>query len=201
MKQTALGRGAPPGRRTELRADPDVTREWVRRAREAGLSTDPIKLEEFIRRGRKRMTSRKVKRVTFRAAAAGEGPLSPEEWRRQVAMATDLRCIVTGTRAADVFDPTFDAHHPLPKSELRARGLHAFVYDARNGVFVTERVHVSHEYGAGDEDRISRGLLPAGVWEFAAEMDEHGRGKWATVMVERKHPAAGRSRSSRVRRV
>jgi len=201
MKQTALKRSAPLERRTELRADPETTREWVQRAREAGLSTDPIKLEEFIRRGRKRMGSRAKRRVAFATRAAGEGPLSPEEWRRQVALATDLRCIVTGTRAADVFDPAFDAHHPLPKSELRARGLHAFVYDARNGVFVAEQVHVAHEYGAGDEDRIPRDRLPARVWEFAAEMDELGRGKWATAMVERKHPAAGRSRSSRVRRV
>jgi hypothetical protein len=192
-------------RRTGLRADPEATQAFIQRAREAGLSTDPIKLEEFIRRGRDasaRMSRDAVRRTAAKARNQKEGPLSPAEWRERVALASDLRCIVTGTRAADVFDPLYDAHHPLPKGELRARGLHAHVYDARNGVFVQEWVHVAHEFGAGDAARIPREALPAAVWRFCAEMDKLGVGEeWATALVERKHPAAGTGRSRRVRRV
>lgn len=191
-------------KRSALKRNPDATREFVQRARDAGLSTDPIKLEEFIRRGREsaaRMSRDAQRRTATKARNRREGPLAPDEWRTRVALAADLRCIVTGTRAADVFDPSHDAHHPLPKGELRARGLHAHVYDARNGVFVRHDVHMEHEYGAGDAARIPRERLPAAVWRFCAEMDRLGDGEWATVMVERTHPAAGRSRSRRVRRV
>lgn len=184
--------------RGSLKQDPEKTRAWVDKARRMGLSTDPIKLEEFQRRARKSMSGKAVRSAARGAAHRGEGPLSPGDWREAVATAADLRCIVSGARAYDAFDPTFDAHHPLPKRELRARGLLAHVYDPRNGAFVAEHVHWDHE---GAVERIPRELLPASVWEFCAEMDALGEGEWATVMVERQHPATGsQSRSQRSRR-
>lgn len=195
MKRSALKR------KTELRADQEAAREFERRARQAGLGRDPVKFAEFVRRGRGAPAVRSQGRVNGAARSRREGPLSPEEWRRAVALAADLRCIVTGARAYGPFDPAFDAHHALPKRELRARGLHMHVYDARNGVFVAQEVHADHEYGAGDDARIARGLLPPAVWSFCAEMDRLGQGEWATVMVERQHPPAGSRRGNRAERV
>lgn len=180
-----------------LKQDPAKTRAWVAKARRLGLSTDPIKLEEFQRRARKSMSGKAVRSARRGAARRGEGPLSPGDWREAVAIAADLHCMVSGARAYDAFDPVFDAHHPLPKRELRARGLHAHVYDPRNGVFVAEQVHLDHE---GAVKRISREVLPASVWEFCEEMDALGAGEWATAMVERQHPAAGSQPRSRSRR-
>lgn len=175
--------------RGKLKSDPETQRAFIERARKAGLSRDPIKIEEFRRR--RRIDDDSSKRIVSAAQRDGEGPLSPKEWRVAVATAADLRCIVTGTRADDPFDPLFDAHHPLPKRELRARGLRAFVYDPRNGVFVSHDVHMQHEYAHKPSQRISRALLPAAVWEFCRQLDELAGHEWATAMVERTHPAAG----------
>jgi hypothetical protein len=185
-----------------LSANPEKVREFIARGR-GKLKQDREKTAAFVQRGREsgakvlRESARAGARATARARA-GEGPLSPKEWRRAVAEAADLRCTVTRSRAADVFDPSFDAHHALPKEELRARGLGAHVWDPRNGVFVTSRVHLDHAHGP--RPRITRELLPARVWEFCAEMDALGAGEWATVMVERDHPAAGSSRTTSPRR-
>lgn len=185
MKRTELKR------KTRLVADPEKTAAFLQRAREAGLSRDPIKMEEFRRRGR-RATRKDTRNIHEAAIARQEGPLLPETWRRQVAQRAELRCTVTGAVARDEFDPRFDAHHALPKRELRARGLHAHVYDPRNGVFVLRTVHQDHEASPGDDARIPRGRLPASVWDFCREMDKLGEGEWATAMVERAHPVGGR---------
>ncbi|MGH2899679.1 MAG: hypothetical protein ACRDMZ_13485 [Solirubrobacteraceae bacterium] len=87
----------------------------------------------------------------------------------------------------------FDAHHPLPKGELRERGLHAFVYDPRNGAFVLHSLHLQHEYAHRAAQRIPRERLPASVWSFCRQLDELAGHEWATAMVERLHPAAGSS--------
>lgn len=184
--------------RGKLKSDPETQRAFIERARKAGLSRDPIKLEEF-RRGA-RIGEDSSRRIVARAKRDGEGPLSPMEWRAAVAEAADLRCIVTGTRADDPFDPLFDAHHPLPKRELRARGLRAFVYDSRNGVFVLHDVHMQHEYAHKPSQRLSRTLLPDAVWEFCRQLDELAGHEWATAMVERHHPAAGHAAAARTRR-
>jgi hypothetical protein len=119
-----------------------------------------------------------------------EGPLSPEEWRRVVANTSGLTCTVSGTRARNAFDPLFDAHHIVPKSLLRARGLHAFVWDPRNGLFVLGSVHAAHSHVGGDR-RIARECLPGSVWEFAAELDALAGTGWASACVERFHPSRG----------
>lgn len=126
-----------------------------------------------------------------RKARPKEGPLSPEDFKRAAYAASGGRCIITGTRARDPLDPDFHAHHPLPKRELRRRRLHAHVYDPRNAVFVTERVHMQHETpGVRPEHRIPREKLPASVWAFCAEMDATDGTRWATAMVERAHPVS-----------
>jgi len=96
--------------------------------------------------------------------------------------------MITGARARDADDPRFDAHHPLPKRELRARGLFAHVWDPRNGIWITSRVHERHENAV---ERIGWPWLPTAVWLFAAEMDALAGTLWATALVRRLHPVAG----------
>jgi hypothetical protein len=158
-------------RKTELRADPEKTREFVERGREAGARS----LRESAR----------VSIPETRKLRAAEGPLSPADWRVAVYKASGGRCIISGARADGPSDPRFDAHHVLPKGELRARGLLQRVWDPRNGVLLAEREHQRHE---GAFLRVPRSKLPAVVWEFAAELDALAGTEWATVRLERIYP-------------
>lgn len=196
MKRSEMKRTGRLKRTTELRADPEKAQAWQERARAAGLSRDPMKMQEFVRRRTKPMRRQAQGAAAKAAKRRGEGPLTPTCWRLSVALASEMRCMVTGTRADDPFDPLFDAHHPVPKRELRARGLHEFVYDPRNGVFVLHAIHWDHEYSPDVSKRIPREALPASVWEFCRQLDELAGSQWATAMVERKHPAAGSSGTS-----
>lgn len=196
-----MKRSKPLRRKTELRADPEKAREFEQRGR-GQLGSDPEKTAAFVQRGRE-SGARSLRESavaglrTRREVRAAEGPLDPATWRKCVHDASAGRCIITGTRADGHDDPHFEAHHPLPKRELRARGLHGHVWDARNGVWLVERVHERHESGTA---RIPRERLPVAVWEFAAEMDALGDGEWATAMIERLHPAAGSSGRTTPRR-
>lgn len=172
-----------------LRADPEKVREFLQRGR-GSLKADPAKTRAFVDRGR--VAGARVLRESAiagmreeKALRRSEGPLSPADWRKAVAGASGLKCIVSGTRADDWTDPDFEAHHPLAKGELRARELRAFVWDKRNGVWLTELVHATHEHS---ERVVFRDVLPDSVWEFCAEMDALGSGSWATAWVENKHP-------------
>lgn len=159
--------------------------------RTSELKPDPEKVREFLRRGQV-AGAKSLRASAQRAARAGrpaEGPLDPATWRENVFAASAGRCIITGARARDADDRRFHCHHPLPKGVLRARGLHGHVWDDRNGVLVTRAVHERHEHGAGDEHRIPRERLPAGVWAFAQELDELDGTSWATSLVERLHPS------------
>lgn len=186
--------------RKRLKADPEKVREFVARGRrnsemERGeLTPDPEKVRAFQQRGRE--SGAKSLRESARAGARAraelkEGPLDAGSWRREVYTASGGRCIVTNAEARDADDRRFHAHHCVPKDELRALGLHAHVWDPRNGVWVTARVHMRHEAAFS---RIPRELLPASVWEFAQEMDRLLGTEWATYEVERTHPATGISR-------
>lgn len=188
-------------RRAGLGRDAEKARAFLQRGREGGLGrdpdrglrADPEKVKAFQDRGRA-AGARSLQRSARRGAAdrrrrerEKEGPLSPGEWRVAVALSADLRCTVTGTRAADVDDRRFHAHHAVPKDELRARGLHAHVWDPRNGVWLLERVHMQHEYPGVNAQRIRAAQLPASVWEFAEEMDATDGTQWATELVRRSH--------------
>lgn len=171
-------------RRHPLRADPAKVREFLQRGR-GGLSrSTPLKP-----RGRKASAAK-------RGIAQREGPLDPASWRRAVFAASEGRCVVTGTRASDADDRRFHAHHAVSQDTLRRRGLYGWLWDARNGVLVTEAVHMGHEHTGGDA-RIPRSRLPASVWEFCAELDALDGSYWATEHVKRRHPAAGSSGSSK----
>lgn len=164
-------------RKTELKANP-----------EKPLRPDPEKVREFLRRGRE-SGSKSLRAAAVRSVRAGrpaEGPLDPATWRQNVFAASAGRCIVSGSRARDADDRRFHAHHMLPKGELRARGLFGHVWDDRNGILVSQRVHMRHE---GGYRRIPRELLPARVWAFAKELDELDGTSWATSLVERLHPS------------
>jgi hypothetical protein len=156
--------------------------------RKTGLKADPEKTRAFIERGRGALqrTGSGMRRVT-----AGEGPLTPAEWRAAVFAAAHGRCIISGTRARDLDDPRFQAHHILPKRVLRVRGLLSYVWDARNGLWLRADVHAAHEAPGVNDGRIPAYRLPTCVWEFCDELDALAGTHWATDLVLRAHPAAG----------
>jgi len=71
-----------------------------------------------------------------------------------------------------------EAHHPIERATLKARGLPEF--DPRNGVFVKRRVHERHTLAV---ERIPFAALPECVVEYAAEL-----GPWAEDLLRRYHP-------------
>lgn len=160
------------------------------------LRADPEKVRAFVARGRAVSGLRRGgirKQAAKRGVVVAEGPLSPAAWRAAVFAASGGRCVITGSRAYGVDDRRFHAHHPVSQSVLRRRGLHGWLWDPRNGMFVTADRHMAHEHSGGHH-RIGREFVPVSVWEFAAELDELDGTSWATAHVERYHPASGSRR-------
>jgi hypothetical protein len=165
--------------------DPAKLREWEQRSR-TSLARNPDK--QLERHAPLRPISER-QRAKKKLQRETEGPLTPREWRIEVAKRAGLRCMVTSppVEAKHPLDPRFHAHHPLEKGELRARGLYAHVWDPRNGCFVLALVHMAHR--GVNSVPIPRSALPDSVWEFCAEMDALEGTGWATSKVEAAHPA------------
>lgn len=72
--------------------------------------------------------------------------------RPAAAYAADVRCL--------------EAHHIIAQQQLKARGLHAHLWDVRNGLCLC-RLH--HQRVTDHHETIPRALLPAAVDDFAAE--------------------------------
>lgn len=112
-----------------------------------------------------------------------EGPLTPLAWKRKVfdqqreSCYGPALCAVTGEPLDFVRD---DAHHVLDKRLLRARGLYALVWDARNGMFIKADVHLGQTNGLR---RITRDKIPAAAWAFVREI-----GEWAVQRLEEDYP-------------
>lgn len=112
-----------------------------------------------------------------------EGPLTPLEWKRRVFDQQRVRrggpalCAVTGEPLDFTVD---DAHHVLDKRLLRARGLHAVVWDPRNGMFIKANIHLGQTNGLR---RITRDKISPAAWAFARE-----RGEWAVQRLEADYP-------------
>jgi hypothetical protein len=70
-------------------------------------------------------------------------------------------CVITGA----VID--IDAHHIIPAQVLRSLGLRAYLGDHRNRLAVRRDLHLNHHSGTRP---IPRELLPASVFEFAADI-------------------------------
>lgn len=174
--------------------------------RSSGLHVDPAKVRAFVERGRAELARAPLvnraspgRSGTLRASRTAkppEGPMTPDEWRRAVYVASGGRCTMTASRARDADDPRFHAHHVVPKRELRARGLYSWVWDARNGAWLWADAHERHENAS---QRVPSGRLPPAVWMFCAELDEMDGSEWATALVQRLHPATG-TRGRRNRR-
>lgn len=160
-------------------------------ARGKPLTADPKKAQEFIARGRSalsRSAGPSSRGGGMRRASAAEGPLSPEAWREAVYRQAGGRCMVTNARASNADDPTFDAHHVVPKRVLRARGLLDRVFEARNGVWLRADIHAAVENPGVRARPLTAEMLPAAVWEFASELDALEGTYWATELVLRAHP-------------
>lgn len=172
MKRSGIRRGkkglkrTPFDSRSELRPNPGKVREFLRRGQRSGAQS----LDESRRRPKPRPT---------------EGPLSPDEWRRRAWSASGGWCIITRTRADGPEDPTFDAHHVLPKRLLRRRGLYAYVWDPRNSLWLAQLAHGRHESGF---ERIPRVFVPPSAWAFVQELDELAGTQWATETIRRFYP-------------
>lgn len=171
MKRGELKRKAELKRRQEFGRATDRAREAFQRGRV--VAREELKRVELKRRPKKRPP---------------EGPMSPADWRRAVFNASGGWCKISRTRARDADDRRFHAHHPLPKSELRARGYFDRVYDPRNGTWLRRGVHLRHEAAV---DRVPYTELPASVWDFCTELDILEGTRWATDLVLRYHPARG----------
>lgn len=70
-------------------------------------------------------------------------------------------CVVT--EATEDVDP----HHVVYAQTLRAHGLREFLGDHRNRLSLVRDVHLNHHSGVAP---IPREILPAAVFEFAAEV-------------------------------
>lgn len=164
LKRSGIGRG-----------DPETRRAFIDRGRRAGAKS--------LRKSRSQLKRKNPERPA-------EGPVTPAVYRELVFTRADGRCSVTGRCAKRPSDRTFHPHHPLPKDELRRRGLYGHVWEPDNGVWVDVRLHMDHEHGSNR--KIPREALPASVWAFARRMDRlGGQGdgpEWATALVERLHP-------------
>lgn len=157
------------------------------------LGADPEKVREFLKRGRQLERAALNRAGGMRRSSSKEGPLTPAAWRERVFELSEGLCVMTGARASHVEDRRFHAHHPVPKRTLRDRGLFGWVWDSRNGLWLRSDAHERHESASV---RVPAEKLPASVWEFCAALDALEGTEWATMLVLRAHPPAGRSRVS-----
>lgn len=114
------------------------------------------------------------------------GPLTPAKWKKAVWERQALEqgrggqaplCAVTREELNFIHD---DAHHPLEKRLLKARGEHHRMYDPRNGMFVKARVHQGHTSMLA---KIPAEYVPPCAFTFAREV-----GPWAIARIESDHP-------------
>lgn len=127
----------------------------------------------------KRKTRLRAHKPLRRSAVLLPGRRAPQLvdstiWRR------DLGPCVVCPAEGGVCSGMVQGHHAVAKSKLRQLGLTAACMDLRNRVSVCEHRHEQHTTGYRP---IPRELLPASVFEFAAE---HGLGWY----VDKHYPAA-----------
>lgn len=178
-----MKRSGPPRRKKGLRRDTPKAREFADSRSE--LRPKVEKVREFLRRGQRSGAQSLDASRRKRKPRPTEGPLSPEEWWLDAYRSSGGWCIITRTRADGPEDPRFHAHHAIEKRLLRDRGLHAYVWDPRNSMWIAALVHGRHTSGFR---RIGRLWLPPSVWEFAEEMDRLSGTQWATERLRRDYP-------------
>lgn len=106
-----------------------------------------------------------------RPRRTAEEMVASAAWHLEVMRASDGRCVVTGEKAEE-------CHHVLSQMALKKRGLHAHLWDARNGIALTTRIHARHTTRIAP---IPLDLLPKPALEFARELGlEH--------LIERAYP-------------
>lgn len=96
-----------------------------------------------------------------------QNPVSAREREQRDAWASNLGpCMICPAEGAECAGPV-QGHHAIDKRALKRRGLHRYLWDLRNRVPVCEWRHEQHTTRVKP---IPRGLLPASVFEFAAEL-------------------------------
>lgn len=132
-----------------------------------------------------------------RTIQAPEGPLSPKDWHIVVALDYSGRCAVTGAEAPHWDHDDWECHHVIEKKLLRNKGLQAWVWDRRLGVYLAKHVH--RWYDDASDRCIPREVLPSGIWELCSEIDEALRSDWATTYVLDRYPIVGPLRLDELR--
>lgn len=149
-----------PARAAERRA-----RREARRAAEAPRPEDTVR---ELRQLRQLERDGKVKaRMTVDEAA------DRRFWRQMVTKGGCVMCkafpVDGRTRSERGADLTvIDGHHVVAKQDLKRWGLHARLWDIRNGIALCRYHHARHEAAM---QRVPRELLPAVAWEFAEEIN------------------------------
>jgi hypothetical protein len=104
-------------------------------------------------------------------------------WHQRVVRGRCVMCAwlpaVAEDRARRAVGARKQAHHLLPKRYLKREGLHAHLWDVRNGMALCAFHHERHENFV---QRVPRQLLLPTAFEFA---DELGLG-W---LIDREYPA------------
>ena len=99
----------------------------------------------------------------------GLGPciVCPYEARLAGAVCTCESAPTTHCMVHGICRGPIEGHHAVEKQALKRRGLHRYLDDIRNRVPVC---HERHEQHTSRVKPIPRGVLPASVFEFAAEL-------------------------------
>lgn len=149
--------------------------------RGAGLSHDPARAaEKRARREARRAAEaprhedvvRELRASSSDAAVARDDTTARRLWRSKVTAGGCVMCAAFPMSAGEVRErwgdlAAIEAHHIVPQQDLKRWGLHARLWDPRNGIALCRLHHARHELAY---QRVPRALLPAAAFEFAAEI-------------------------------
>jgi hypothetical protein len=105
-------------------------------------------------------------------AAARDDTTARRAWQAKVTARGCVMCAASPVDAATRAErwpdlSQIDAHHVISQDKLKRWGLHARLWDARNGIALCRLHHARHELAY---QRVPRRLLPRAAWQFAAEI-------------------------------
>lgn len=142
--------------------------------RGAGLSHDPARAAEkrARREARRAAEPPRPEDIAREATGTPDDATDHRVWHARVKAGGCVMCAAYPMSAADVRErwselAAIEAHHIVPKQDLKRWGLHARLWDPRNGIALCRLHHARHELAY---QRVPRRLLPPAAWQFAAEI-------------------------------